>query len=50
MTADPRVHVASRALAEAMGAGDSWKQFIPEARAALEAADAVDPLREEATA
>ena len=47
-TTDPRVYAATRALAEAMGALDDWRQFIPEARAALQAADSVDPLREEA--
>ncbi|MDQ0735298.1 hypothetical protein [Arthrobacter agilis] len=45
---DPRVHVAARALAEAMGTPLDWKLFQSEARAVLEAADTVDPLREKA--
>ncbi|WP_394253656.1 hypothetical protein [Arthrobacter pityocampae] len=46
MTADPRVHVAARALAHEMGVKDEWKQYVPEARAVLRAADMVDQLRE----
>jgi hypothetical protein len=45
MSTDPRVHVASRALATAMGNPDDWKLYQGEARAVLEAADSIDPLR-----
>lgn len=48
MSADPRVHVAARALADEMGAPLDWKLFVKEAGAVLRAADQVDPLREEA--
>jgi hypothetical protein len=39
VSTDPRVYIASKALAEAMGVPDERNQYIPEARAVLRAPD-----------
>lgn len=46
-TPDPRIPAAAQALAVKMGTPKDYRVWLGEARVVIEAADAVDPLRQQ---